>query len=347
MQIASPEPVWKVALPGYTWQQVNKREGVYQGVEPGEWVLRSPSPEGRPPDTRIIKLLELDRDLFRAFGRLGRTRDGIKQFADQYGLLGIRIKQKQRHQRQGRTQKTEKHVAHEPERLWVQQVEHMSLVILLWEACQGDDRDALHRYIRWATDGHRVALDPLQGSAHKTAAAPPPLSITLGGPDAGALPQGSLTPGDVVLPAAHFVRELVGRQLLEGTKDTPYLQRGVHPWFVWEQESYEGSDLLRVSLSPQPETLHQALWLQAATWITEGKPFKRCQGCQRWFSVPPKAPRSRVGFCSDACRVRAYRGRQDRARQMAAAGKPFAAIARELGSDVKAVRRWVTGLKEE
>jgi hypothetical protein len=32
---------------------------------------------------------------------------------------------------------------------------------------------------------------------------------------------------------------------------------------------------------------------------------------------------------------------------MAADGKPFDVIARELGSDVNAVTRWVTGRKEE
>src|SRR5262249_31387617 len=136
-------------------------------------------------------------------------------------------------------------------------------------------------------------------------------------------------------------------QLGGGPPLAPYHQPAVHPRSVWERDSDKEDGTFRLCRRTWPETLHQALWLQADEWVTAGRSLKNCQQCKRWFSVPHKAPRTRVGFCSDACRLRAYRERQDRARQMAAAGKTFGAIARELGSDMSAVRRWVTGRKEK
>jgi hypothetical protein len=161
------------------------------------------------------------------------------------------------------------------------------------------------------------------------------------------MPPVPIVPGDVILPAALFVRQIVGEQIRESPREDSYFRPGVYPQFVWQRDTDKESDTFQVCLRTWPQTLHQALWLQAAAWIAEGKPFKCCQGCKQWFTVPHKAPRTRVGFCSDACRVRAFRDKQDRARQMATAGKSHAAIARELGSNVKAVRRWVTGLKQE
>jgi hypothetical protein len=64
-----------------------------------------------------------------------------------------------------------------------------------------------------------------------------------------------------------------------------------------------------------------AFWLQAAKWVAAGRALKCCQRCKRWFNVPHTAQQTRVGFCSDACRLCAYRAGQDLAGQMAAAGR--------------------------
>jgi hypothetical protein len=96
----------------------------------------------------------------------------------------------------------------------------------------------------------------------------------------------------------------------------------------------------KLELQTVPENLLGALWLQLAEAIGGGKQFRQCITCGGWFEVSGRSDRR---VCSDACRSRAYRGRQERARQLAAEGKGFPAIATELGSSVKTVRKWVTG----
>jgi hypothetical protein len=146
-----------------------------------------------------------------------------------------------------------------------------------------------------------------------------------------------LTPkGDVVLPAAAVVQKVVSRKLSKA---------GFSFRLVWHVDKKEGMNTVRLGLRPTVSTLQHTLWLQVANFVVAGKSLKSCQECRRWFAVSRKAPRARSAFCSDACRVRAYRQRQDLARQKAAAGESFEAIAKELGSNVKAVRRWVTGHK--
>jgi predicted nucleic acid-binding Zn ribbon protein len=69
--------------------------------------------------------------------------------------------------------------------------------------------------------------------------------------------------------------------------------------------------------------------------------------CARWFEVAAEATRAHRKFCSDSCRIMAYRDRQDAARRLHAGGKSFEEVARGLGSTAATVERWVTGVKEE
>ena len=89
-----------------------------------------------------------------------------------------------------------------------------------------------------------------------------------------------------------------------------------------------------------------AVWFQLADAVTHDRVFSSCRECQKWFAVGPEVARSNRRFCSNACRSKAYRERQDRARRMCTAGKTFEEIAEALDSDVPTVRRWITGLKE-
>jgi hypothetical protein len=93
-------------------------------------------------------------------------------------------------------------------------------------------------------------------------------------------------------------------------------------------------------------TLLAAVWLQLADAVGNDRTFNRCRECGKWLEVAPDAARPHRRFCSNACRSKAYRERQDRARQLFAAKKTFTEIAEELDSDVVTVRRWITGVKE-
>jgi hypothetical protein len=96
-----------------------------------------------------------------------------------------------------------------------------------------------------------------------------------------------------------------------------------------------------------PRNLLGALWLEFAEAYA-GKELRQCVECKKWFAVRGHLPRSRsdVRYCSVACRNRAYRSRQEQARRMRAEGKSPRAIAKELGSDLETIKRWLSTGKE-
>ena len=59
-----------------------------------------------------------------------------------------------------------------------------------------------------------------------------------------------------------------------------------------------------------PCSLLAAMWLQCARVVTMHPVFKACQHCGSWFELSPDARRRQTKFCSDRCRVAAYRERR-------------------------------------
>ena len=59
-----------------------------------------------------------------------------------------------------------------------------------------------------------------------------------------------------------------------------------------------------------PECLLDFLWLQFASVIVGGARYQHCEECGGWFIVAPGEGREDKKFCSDACRMRAYRKRK-------------------------------------
>ncbi len=106
---------------------------------------------------------------------------------------------------------------------------------------------------------------------------------------------------------------------------------------LWDRE--EG----RLRLHLRPASLLGALWLQLARAIDGNADYRRCRVCAAWFELHPDRARTNRAYCSDACRFKAYRGRQARARQLQAAGRDPEGITRELGSDVETIRKWTGG----
>ena len=97
----------------------------------------------------------------------------------------------------------------------------------------------------------------------------------------------------------------------------------------------------RPRLVHRPHHLLGVLWLQLALALAEGKTYRRCEGCGAWLEISEEAGRSDRRYCSTACRMRAYRERQERARELAAQGMVAGAIAAELGTDMETVLGWL------
>ena len=60
----------------------------------------------------------------------------------------------------------------------------------------------------------------------------------------------------------------------------------------------------------EPESLLSAIWVQFAGAIEGATSFSPCQECSVWIDTVPGSNRPDKIYCSDACRMRAYRKRK-------------------------------------
>src|SRR5262249_2478813 len=59
-----------------------------------------------------------------------------------------------------------------------------------------------------------------------------------------------------------------------------------------------------------PHHLLGFMWVQFAEAVAGGKEFRQCASCSRWMEIAPGQGRPEKHYCSDACRMRAYRKRK-------------------------------------
>jgi transposase-like protein len=97
----------------------------------------------------------------------------------------------------------------------------------------------------------------------------------------------------------------------------------------------------RQGLYVNPKNLLGALWVQLAESIDKGQSSKRCSECGEWMLLAPGTSRSDREFCSDRCRVNAFRKRKKPAARLYRKGMAPSAIAKMLGSDSETVRGWL------
>lgn len=96
----------------------------------------------------------------------------------------------------------------------------------------------------------------------------------------------------------------------------------------------------------RPVSLIGALWLQLAHAVSQNQRFRPCDGCGAWLEESGQRSRWNLIYCSDACRMRTYRRRQEEAVALHAAGKTYGQIAQQFGTDAATVKKWVAARKE-
>jgi hypothetical protein len=97
-----------------------------------------------------------------------------------------------------------------------------------------------------------------------------------------------------------------------------------------------------------PDTLVVALWLQLDAAVKRNSVFRPCRGCTLWFDISGKSGfRTNREFCSASCRVRAVQNRKKRAQEMAKEGKQAEAIAKELETNLEVVRGWIAAAGQD
>jgi hypothetical protein len=324
---------WKVPAGGYRW--VNATWADTQGVEQTGLALVSaevPAPDrtdSPPSDPGPLPVL------FRLFADISPDEKGILEFATRFGNLW------EGHELSIDRPGTRQHPAAARGvslDTWRFHIVELRRLADLWDLIQRGDKEALASHIRWAQevpDGPAVYFDrhPRSRPGKQPCPAPEGAGELIASNSSRREMLATFRPGDVLLPAKAYLGAQLDAFLFDAVREVPHAMswdaRREHP-----------------VLSYWCQTLMSAVWLQFAIVVNENLSYRRCRDCGTWFEVAPRAARASRQFCSTSCRSKAYRERQDRARQLYAGGKTIETIAEELDSDPTTVRKWITGFRE-
>jgi hypothetical protein len=202
----------------------------------------------------------------------------------------------------------------------------MRHAVALWDMAREGNIEGLSQHIHWEgreAVKYRSRPSPAPGESPKHL--PQRTYILLASKHLHPERLERFRPGDVIEPAGYLVQQLVNE----------HLQGRVSPRLLWD--AHDG----RLRLYDVPHGLIGALWLQFARAIDGKRTYRRCRECPRWFELTPAIARTNKRFCSDACRFKAYRQRQDEARRLSAEGMALDEVAQRLGTDLKTVQGWV------
>jgi hypothetical protein len=322
--------VWSVPKDGFRWVLASAvREGVRHT---GRALVAAPSSaaeeeQGPPPaDPQPV--------LFRLLADVPPGEEGVLAFANRYGnLFGGEDLSPARRAPTGKGFSTPGVFLDS----WLRHIDNLRSLIALWDLIQKGDEEGLAPHIQWRSgqpEGPAVVFVKSPG-ADIDGADPldddPAEWLVASGVSRQELLE-SFQPGDVVQPAKAYFQQRLDDLLF-------HVADPVKVGMSWDP--VRGQPVIAY----QCPTLMSAVWLQFATVVSENLTFVRCRECDNWFEVAPNAARASRRFCSDGCRSKAYRKRQDVARQMHAAGKGFEEIAGELESDVPTVKKWITGMR--
>jgi hypothetical protein len=300
----------EVAANGYEWTRASLWQAPWLRTEAPaeEGVFLTERAGGRAEGKQYDPLRDRKyAGLFRQFADVPPTREGVQAFANQYGLLGCGplLLLAPGRVRQGETLDT-----------WQAEITAMHRVLTLWNLLERGNEEGLRRYIRWEKDGKVVYESQSK-------------EWTLDG--------FSFRSPDVVQPALTFIALEVNKRLspsvvMEPEQEPPTCR-------VTPSLALLTGNRLQIRITP--DNLLGALWWQCAQAIDGHRSYRRCDQCGTWFEVAPQAEKRNRLFCSDACRVKAYRLRQEEARKLHSQKVSLKEIAKRLGTDTTTAKGWI------
>ncbi len=284
------------------------------------------------PRNRTYNPLEKSA-LFREFADTKPTKDGVKEFADEYGLLGGKKPEEERY---GKgillpdAPKLEKlpwevYAGGEPAgangaprpaksarvpagygesfSFWANEIREMKEAVDLWDCVRAkkerNDSEELNQRFLW-TEHQRddpVLLYRPVWWTKKYAYRQFSLSeLAVSSPKGGGvrLRGFEVQPSDVVMPALIRIHDLVNERLW----------RSLTPIFIWSNPFEDAA------FSYSIPNLRTALWYQFARAVISGKTQKTCAECGKWFEIASSLNQDRHRYCSNTCRQKAYRKRK-------------------------------------
>jgi predicted nucleic acid-binding Zn ribbon protein len=272
------------------------------------------------PAHAITRPLREKPGLFWTFAELESSEDEILAFADRHGWLGLEVDPRLHAELpsfRGRR------VAGELRKDWVRAITQMRFACELRNAVAGRDLAWLRRAIQqesWegplSFSDHGVMYQSEGGG----------FRVTPHHPEAALLQK-----GDFLRAARVLMQHLANEQLELHTSARVLLD---------EQTGRQG-------LYVNPKNLLGALWIQFSESMDSSTSSRRCAECGDWMLLAPGTSRSDREFCSDRCRVNAYRKRKKAAARLHRRGMTPSAIAKKLGSDTETVRGWLGLIKKE
>lgn len=330
-------------------------------------------PKRREPALIPVRPFEFEEyrppaDLFLKFAEIEETPKAIKNFADQYGLLGLQYPEQgaalagldmstaESNSSGGAgsgSQAVKSFSPGEKFSAWQVQIAKLRNAVMLWSAlCEAEQGKAarLRRHIQWPSNSF-VYFD-----SHPHLPAPPLARFMrlepghVASPKLDDLPNVSrreiaviasqltspewlkfFRSGDRILPARYYLQKTVNEALLNR----------VSPRLLWNVKRGHPKSL---GLYFVPTNLLGVIWLQFAEAIVGTRSFRQCSACKTWIVISraKEGSRSSRFTCSTACRMRLYYRRQTEARRLRGKGIPVTEIARRLSAKPEKVRRWIT-----
>jgi hypothetical protein len=330
-------------------------------------------PKRREPALVPVRPFEFEQysppaDLFLKFAEIEETPEATKNFADQYGLLGLQNPE------EGAViagvdiataESNTSGVAGSHSRAlkafslgekfsaWQVHIAKLRNAVMLWSAlCEAEQGKTakLRQHIQWPSnslvyfDSHphlpAPSLARFMGLEPGHVASPKPDKL----PDIGrreiAVIASQLTgpewlkffrSGDRILPARYYLQKTVNEALLNP----------ISPRLLWNVKRGRPKNL---GLYFVPTNLLGLIWLQFAEAIVGTRSFRQCSACKTWIVISraKEGSRSSRFTCSTACRMRLYYRRQTEARRLRGKGISVTEIARRLSAKPEKVRRWIT-----
>jgi hypothetical protein len=189
---------------------------------------------------------------------------------------------------------------------WLNEIAILKRSASLWKMIREDDKSKLANHIRWEiTPSHGISV-VYTGPSYDEGAKNVKETIA----DGNSPKMRGFIPGDTLGPATAYLAQVIDENLRDGVQ-TRVFSRGVRQRTFGKVGDNSDND---PGLYLVPKNPLKAIWLELAEALVNNKRFDRCRECGAWFELArEKASRERQ-FCSDACKVEAYRKRKSATR---------------------------------
>lgn len=261
--------------------------------------------------------------LFREFASLPLNPSCIARFADRRGSLGGDFYANfERVADDGSQTEPPGWFWGEPLGFWYDAISEMNLAVSIWQAVSRDDKATFAKHLSWG-DSVQWKIDPgLEYDLHARSGPDSPVDDAtliaayreqLREPSDNA-PERTFTGWLLISSEKHYPERLEQlRQSRNGRQAAMYavqdmINEGLNGRAYPRLEPAGEPMMQRIRLTPTG--LLGALWLQFAFAVDGNIDYRQCSECQSWFEIAPGRGRPEKSYCSDACRMRAYRKRK-------------------------------------